>query len=188
MKSKRIKKPVIVLASRVEAEEVMTELASALNNQRSIQAQRDAAILAINKSFEAPLADCDALISEKHNALQVWATANPTEFPKDRKSLEMLSGTLGFRKGTPKLATLNRSWTWVKILAALRASKALAFIRTVEEVNKEAMLAEHAASEKKSDVDALYKNVGVKVTQEESFFVEAKLADTTARQTSEVAA
>lgn len=183
MKKTRIKLPQIPeLKTRDDAESTMTELAQVLNNQRKITALRDAMVLDINSRFEGALTECDQAIQLKTQQLRAWADTNPDQFPKGRKSLDLVSGTLGFRTGTPKLALLSRSWTWDKVLEKLR-TLASRFIRTKEEVDKEAILAEYAQAPS-PDLLSLY---GVKVTQDETFYIEPKLTDTDARQTQEAA-
>jgi phage host-nuclease inhibitor protein Gam len=176
-KSKRIKIPLIQLATREDAEAAMTSLALAANNQRRDIAERDALILAINKRFEARLASHDLFIKEKSEALRAWAEANPDQFPKDRKSIQFVSGVLGFRTGTPKLALLNRSWTWKKVLAAVSALLP-GYVRNNPEVDKDALL----ASRHEPIMATALPTVGLKVVQEESFFIDPALTDTDARQ------
>lgn len=177
-KTNRIKIPLPTLATRDEAEAMMTSLAASVNAQRQLTATRDAEILAVNKSFESAFSTLELAINLKTDALRVWADANPDQFPKGRKSIEFVSGLLGFRTGTPKLALLNRSWSWDKVLATVRAA-VRHFIRTKEEVDKDAILSEYAQH---MVSDAQLATYGVKVTQEESFYIEPALTETATRQ------
>lgn len=182
MSKERIKKPVVMLKDRSEAEACMTKLADLITRRRGFLSNRDALILRINEDFEYVLGVGEAEISAHTDALQDWAAANPEEFPKGRKSLELVSGVIGFRTGTPKLALFNRRVNWEGVLGLLKAM-APAFVRTKDEVDKEMILAAHADGESDQTLAAW----GVKVVQDESFFVEPKLADMTARQTTEAA-
>jgi phage host-nuclease inhibitor protein Gam len=177
MKSKRIKIPLIQLTSREEAEAAMTSLSLAANNQRRDIAERDALILAINKRFEARLASHDLFIKEKSEALRAWAEANPDQFPRDRKSIQFVSGVLGFRTGTPKLALLSRAWTWKKVLAKV-STLLPGYVRKNPEVDKDAIL----ASRHEAIMVSTLPTVGLKVVQDETFFIDPALADTDARQ------
>lgn len=107
MKS-RIKIKLPSLATREEAEAMMTSLAASVNAKRSVTAERDSRVLRINKEYESGLATLDLAISAKTDALRVWAESHPEEFAKGRKSIDMVSGLLGFRTGTPKLNLLSR--------------------------------------------------------------------------------
>jgi phage host-nuclease inhibitor protein Gam len=182
MKKTRLKTPVnppLMLADREEAEACARALAERVNAQRHMLAQRDAQILNVNAFYESALTAIAEAIKSRTLALQQWAEANPDEFPKGRKSLDLASALLGFRTGTPKLALRSRAWNWDSVLAAVKAA-ARRFVRTKEEVDKDAILGEFAAG---AIDDATLATLGVKVTQDEYFFVEPKLADTDARQT-----
>lgn len=175
-KKTRIKIALPTIASRDDAEAVMNELAQTANNQRKLVAARDAAVLAINQRFESDLAACDESLRTQTDALRVWAKTNPDQFPKGRKTIEFVSGKLGFRTGTPKLALLSRAWTWDKVCRAVEQFLPN-FIRNAPEVDKEAIIAQRA------EVEFILPKCGVKVVQGESFFVEPKLTEVETRQT-----
>lgn len=175
MSKSRIKINLPTITTRDEAEFVMNELALAENNRRKLLAIRDGQVLAINSKYEAGIAACAEQVKEKSDLLRAWAETYPEAFPKNRKSIEFVAGTLGFRTGTPKLTLLSRAWTWEKVLA--EAMHYIPnFIRSKPELDKEAIIAQREELS-----DALPK-IGVKVTQAESFFVEPALTDTAARQ------
>lgn len=183
----RLKLPQIPeINSRDEAESVMTELAQTINNQRKLLARRDAQVLTINALFESGLAECDQAVKLKTEQLRAWAETNPDQFPKGRKSLDLVSGILGFRTGTPKLALLSRSWTWEKVLT-LVAQIMPHYIRSKMEVDKETMINDYAMSTARDITADKFQRVGLRVTQDESFYIEPKLTDTDARQTQEAA-
>jgi phage host-nuclease inhibitor protein Gam len=97
MKTKRIKSALTpLLESRDDAEACLNDLANAVNNLRQAQAIRDARVLEINEHYAPAFALLDQSIREYTTALQLWAEANPSDFPKGRKSLVMTSGTIGF--------------------------------------------------------------------------------------------
>lgn len=180
MKTKsRIKIPLLTITTRDEAESVMSDIACIVNNQRRIAAQRDAEVLAINERYEPSLTKCGEDLKYKTDALRAWAEANPEQFPKDRKSIQFISGLLGFRTGTPKLALLDRSWNWEKVLSKLEAALP-DWVRTKKEVDKEAVLGAVSAGKYRSDTIAPY---GMKIVQDETFFVSPNLSDIDLRQT-----
>lgn len=186
MKTSRIKLPLNtnIITSRDDAEVVMRELANAVNSQRRVLADRDAAVLQINKRVEAPLAQLAETIKAHTDALRAWAESNPDAFPKGRKSLEMTSGILGFRTGTPSLKLFSRAFTWDKVIDLISQAWRTSYIRTKEEVAKDVILADYAANTITSDN---LRTMGLKVDQAESFFVEPKLAELPVRQTQEAA-
>ena len=181
MTKQRIKVKLPTIATLEQAEAAMNELVSAENDRRKIVAARDSEILIINESFGPDITQLEELVAEKTNALRAWAEANPDVFPKNRKSLDLNSGVLGFRTGTPKLALLSRAWTWAKVIAAVQDAGFAFFVRTKEELDKDAIIAEVRAGR-----SGLATQIGVKVVQDESFFIEPKLTDTDARQVEKV--
>lgn len=172
----KIKLPEI--ATREQAEAMMNSYAADANSLRALSAQMDEEILAVKESYEAGIGALDVMLEEKKLALLLWAQAHPEEFPKGRKSIEFLSGVLGFRTGTPKLKLLAK-WTWKKVLDLMHSD----FVRVVKEVDREKLLAqrETLASE-------FFERHGIKVVQDETFFIEPKLTDNDARKTVKEAA
>ena len=168
----RIKIPIVCPATRAEAEYCMTELASLANTRRSRLAALDAKILELQKETAPFVADCDATIAARTDQLRAWAQANPGEFAAGRKSIELLSGVLGFRTGNPRLALLSRAWSWEKVLEALKTNPLRAqCVRTKEEVDKDGLLRQASGGDFDSGA------FGVKVIQDETFFIEPRLTN-----------
>ncbi len=165
-RTKLITNPIL---TRDDAEAAATRYADAANQLRTVTAWRDQLILEANERYAADIARYTAAMEAEADALRAWALAHPDEFAK-RKSLDLASAVIGFRTDPPKVALLNRSWTWDKVTSLL-ASQAPEFVRTKQEVNKEAILDAYASNQ--TDLSAY----GIKVTQSEQFFVEAKLTD-----------
>ncbi len=173
-----------ILTSRDDAEAAMNSLANICNNQRILQTRRDKDVVAINARYYPGLAQCAEQAKALTSQLEVWAATHPEQFPKDRKSLQLTSGTLGFRPGTPKLALLNRRWHWAAVLASIRTIKA--WVREKLEVDKECILSAHANAdaETRRIFDQELASHGMKVTQDESFFADPDLSVFETRQTS----
>lgn len=184
MKNNRIKVTLPLITTRDEAESVMNDLALTVNNQRKMLADRDAELLAVMNAYAPDLAACERDIKLHTDALRAWAEYHPEQFPKDRKSLALAAGTLGFRTGTPKLALISRAWSWDKVRDAIKRVFP-SHIRTKEEVDKDALLELHSQTDNRPGLEAMFKANGIKVVQDESFFVDPKLTDQEARQTVE---
>lgn len=175
MSKNRIKKSLtITLQTREDAEARMRDLAIATNTRVSLIADMDAQILAIKEQYEAAIASVDAAIKAATDDLEVWALANPSLFVKP-KCVAFLSGTIGFRTGTPKLALVNRKWNWDLVLENIE-QRGFQFIRNKPEVDKEAILAFYAEAADKEEVAAkVLTPIGVKVVQDEGLYIEPKL-------------
>ena len=178
MSKSRIKVAAPTILTRDEAEAVLNDLALTANNKRTITARMDAELLAIQKNYQPALTECDDAINAKAKQLEAWADAHPEIFPKNRKSVAMLAGTIGFRTDTPSLVLLNRSFSWAKVLASITAARWRKFIRTKVEVDKDAILARSGTLEKPTRFQrTTLPELGLKIVQAENFFVEPNLTD-----------
>jgi phage host-nuclease inhibitor protein Gam len=157
----------------------MNDLALTANNKRKFVVKLDAEKLAAENRYALSIAECDVAVKAKSDALRAWAEANPEAFGK-KKSIEFAAGTLGFRTGTEKVSLLSRAWNWEKVLDAIK-NRAFQFVRTKDEVDKDSILSFVRASTTAEDREAVthdvLKPIGVKIEQEESFFVEPKLTE-----------
>lgn len=181
MTTNRIKLPTTII-SRDRAEQILGEIAVLKIEQRREQNKMDAELTRVRERYELSLAATGKAIEDKTVLLESWAAANPGEFPKDRKSIALTHGVLGYRTGMPKLKTLAK-WTWDRVLTACDTLGFHDFIRTKREVNKDAII--HQATNASLSAQEL-KALGVQVVQEETFFVEVKLEEQSNRE--EVAA
>jgi phage host-nuclease inhibitor protein Gam len=167
--------------TRDDAERLVGEIAAAVNQQRSITAQIDDEILRIRTSREGDLVDLAAAIKEKSALVQAWADANHDAFG-NRKSLTLTHGTIGYRTGNPKVKTLA-GWTFSRVLEKLKSLPwGHAFVRVKEELDKDAILSTHATG---SFSPGDLRTIGVRVEQDETFFVDPNLTETETRQTAE---
>jgi phage host-nuclease inhibitor protein Gam len=170
----RVTKPVV--ATRADAETMLGEIAGATARRAGLLAELEQKLTAIRADFEGEIDALARDIELKTGLLQQWAEASPEEFAA-RKSVDFLHGRVGFRTGTPKLKTLA-GWTWERVLDALKKDcLGEMFIRIKESVDKEALLSAHATG---ALVDAQLRGAGVRVVQDEAFFVEPKNEETTA--------
>jgi phage host-nuclease inhibitor protein Gam len=179
MSKQRIKVVTPVIQTRDEAEGVMNALALIATNKRIIAGRMDKEILAVQEKYSGQLTKCDAVIAIEAQKLEAWANAHPEEFPKNKKSIELLAGTIGFRKDTPSLVLLNRSFTWAKVALAVTKNKWRKFARVKIEVDKNAILSRSGTLEKPTKFQRETLPVlGLKIVQAENFFVEPNLTET----------
>lgn len=85
---------------------------------------------------------------------------------KRSKSAETPLSRYGFRTGTPALKPL-RKLSWEKIVENIQKLKLTQFLRSTFEVDKQALLT--------AQTDAPLSEIGVRVSQEETFFIEPKV-------------
>lgn len=177
MKQARIKLTKPVINNRAEAEAAVREICELKNAYQMALAEMNAAVTEAKKNFEDKFAPVQKRILEKSALVQDWAEASPSEF-NGAKSLDMVHGQVGWRTGQPQLKPLS-GWTWDRVLEALRPHKVLfGYIRVKEEVNKQQILENRNVID-----DGQLREVGLKVTQEEAFFIAPKLEQTANRIT-----
>jgi phage host-nuclease inhibitor protein Gam len=167
--NKKSKLTVIPCANRAEAEAAVSEFARLVNNQRAITAIMDAEILGIKERFGASLAECEAARKIHAERLKLWALANPEEFGKAR-SIQFTAGAIGFRTGMPRLALLNRSWTWEKCLATVEQLLP-GFIRQKPEIDAAALINQRG----EEMLQLTLPKCGLKIVQDQGFYLDPKL-------------
>lgn len=166
-KTTRVKKQVKPAKSQEEIEIVISEYATADAKYKKIIATIEQTITALREKHEDELIDLKTTIQEKVEDLQTYATANPDLF-KDKKSVDLVHGSIGFRTGTHKLQTL-RKLKWDDVLPLIK-KKLPTYVRVKEELAKDKLIADR--DDKK--VSKYFDYCGIEVVQDETFFVELK--------------
>lgn len=112
-------------------------------------------------------------IQEIELGLEAFTVSHRSELG-DKKSKTLKHGEVNFRVHPPSV-TKSRGVTWAAVLDLVKASRKWAkkFIRTKEEVNKDAVIAAHNNSEIK---DKELAAMGMAVEQKETFGYKTKLA------------
>ena len=169
--------------TRARAEQIAGEIAMLQLNRNQQTLEMDRQITQIREMYETGFDAVDKEIQDKTALLETWAAANPDEFPKNRKSIDMVHAVIGYRTGMPKLKTLIK-WTWAKVLDAILAEKLDKYTTVKIAVDKDAIISEH---NQLLITNATLKPLGLEVVQDETFFVEPKLQEIDNRSTKEAA-
>jgi len=175
----RIKTPATKISiTRDQAEAFVSQITDLTIQRNQLLADRDEQVSKIHSKFELTLGNLEGRIKTHTEIVRDWASDNPEEFGK-KKSIVFSQGTIGFRTGTPKLKTLP-GWTFARVLDALRSIKwGAAYIRLTEEVNKQLLIADEACQ---NLGDGELKQIGLRIDQEESFFIEPAVTEPENRQ------
>lgn len=155
------------ITTRQDMERAVGEYAAAANRRDSLAAELENALTAVRAKFEGRIDACVQAMEAQGIALRDWAERNPGEFGK-LKSIATVHGTIGWRIGQPQLKPALK-WTWDRVkerLETLGKEVRERYLRVKTEINKEALLADRESV----DLSAF----GVRVIQEEVFFVEPK--------------
>lgn len=164
--SKRVKLAENGIETREEMESLVGEIAALAIERDAMTAEMEGRIQSIRAEYEARLVENQAMTKDKMLIAADWAMRHPEAFGKN-KSVEMVHAVVGFRTGTPMLKTLS-GWTWAKVKTWLEQNRN-GYTRSDVVVNKELILAD-----RKLLGEAGLRQMGVKVAQDESFFVEPK--------------
>lgn len=167
MATTRTKKVLKSNITRDIAEEAFAKFASADARQQKITSEMDIRIVKIREKYADELNELQDEKDEAFNTLQSFAENNRDEFGK-KKSIDFQHGVLGFRTGTPKLKTL-KGFTWASVLGLLKVHLPT-YVRTIEEPAKDRLLSDREEPETAQK----FKDVGIYVDQDETFFVEPK--------------
>jgi phage host-nuclease inhibitor protein Gam len=170
MKTNRIKNTQPVIRTREAMESLIGEIAALKNQQRLLTAAMDGQIQTIREQFEPQLAAQNEALDQKMEHARVWSESNLDEFGAAR-SIETVHGVVGWRTGQPALRTLP-GWTFDRVLQTLKTEGAAGYIRVKEEVHKQNLLSDREAL----GVEKL-RELGLRVVQDETFFVEPKLTE-----------
>lgn len=173
----RVRMTAPLVKTREQAEQILGDIAALTLDRNAQTIEMDRQLTGIREHFERPIADLKERIAEKTALLESWAANHPEEFGA-KKSIDMMHGTFGYRTGNPKLQPLLRK-TWAKILETLKTLGFGGYVRTKEEVNKEALLSDASQG---VITPADLKAIGIAVVQDEAFFVEPNLEPLTNRQ------
>lgn len=165
MKARKSKTLLPATLSRAEAESAFAAYAVADARRRQIMATIEQHISAIKNQYAAELTRLDEEQNLNFDLVQAYALSNRDEFGK-KKSLYLGHGVIGFRTGTPKLKTL-RGYTWDSVLS-LAKELLPNYIRHTEDLAKDKLLAHRHHPE----VNQLFTRLGIRVEQDEAFYLE----------------
>ena len=165
---KRIKISGTPLRTREEMDRLVGEIRALTIRRDELTLLHDGEIAAVDQRYEEPMALLKEQLDAKMLLAEDWAEHNPSEFGV-RKSIEFVNGVIGFRTGQPKLVKLA-GWTWDRILEAVQRLLP-DYVRVKHEVDRERLIAD------RETIAPLLREIGVKVEQDESFFVEPTRAE-----------
>ena len=178
MVNKRIKLSRPAIKTRAEMEIILAEVRGHTLERNRLQLVSETRKKMVDDECGAQITVLVQIIEERVELLRGWAEANPAEFA-GLKSLETPQGSLGWRIGNATLKTLS-GFTWDRVLERLQAlPKFAGYIRQKLEVNKQAILVDREQIPPEE-----LRSVGVKIVQEELFFVEPNIEEIENRQTS----
>jgi phage host-nuclease inhibitor protein Gam len=150
--------------TREEMENCVREICALTIRQDGLMADMDTDLQRVRDRYQIDLAEVEMNLKTELDRAHDWAERHPEEFAT-KKSVAFVHGTAGFRTGTPKLKTLS-GMTWEKVLDVMERLFP-EYVRRKNEVDKDKIIADREVLPP-NDLKAM----GVKVVQDESFYVE----------------
>ncbi|MEO5363429.1 MAG: host-nuclease inhibitor Gam family protein [Magnetococcus sp. DMHC-8] len=147
--------------SRDDVDRAIARIGTLQRDRVRVHADKDEQMAEINREHKARLEPLEEEIRLQQQGIQIWCESHRAELTQSGKVKfhEFPSGTVKWRMSPPKVILKG-----IDVLLELLRTRGLdRFIRTKEEVNKEAILADHGA---------VAGVPGIKIDQVENFIVE----------------
>ncbi len=161
------------LTSYEDVEKKLLEYASLESKIAEAEAKMNADLQEIRDDYETKTSEARARKEMIEKEILVYCDANKTDFEKVR-SRDMVHGTVGFRTNPKKVSLLNRKYNWNTVVQLLKKFKwGTDYLREITEVDKEAIITATSGDSPILSDDKLA-SVGLKVDQEESFYIDIK--------------
>ncbi len=161
-------KSTAAIESRAQFDSTVDDICKLQIDREILVADRDRLIASVMEEHNPRIEAIGSEISAKLILCEKYATTHRESLFGKLKSAASSLGLFGFRTGNPKLVLLNRKWKWDDVLQALKSLGREELIRRKEECDKDAL---------KKLEDAELAAVGLRIDQEETFFIEPKRDD-----------
>lgn len=122
----------------------------------------------LTKKFEEDTQEAQEEINLLKEDLTQYCEKNKKTIFEKEKSLSFSHGSIGYRTGPSKLAFLNSKYDTESVLVHLRKFFNDVYVRIKEEIDKPKILSAYKSNELNDEKLA---RVGLKVEQEETFFI-----------------
>ena len=165
MKSKN---KVMVIGVREDLEQAVNDYAMKAAVARGLGAELDVELGKVRERYADRIAVITDAMEPLAEAIEEWAVLHPEEFG-DKKSLELVAGKIGFRTTPPSVKTLRGVREESAVERVAKSEHVVAYIRDVQEINREAILADYAAG---NVTDDELKNLGLRIHKTETFYID----------------
>lgn len=126
-----------------EAELLLGQIGGVQRKLTENEVSMNSQLSAVKDRYKKRADELKGVIEGAFKRLHAWAEANKaTLLPSNKKTAEMSTGRVSWRRTPPKVTVKNTE----KALAELKEKGLHRFIRTVEELDKEAIIADRDAA------------------------------------------
>lgn len=161
-------KATATIETRIQFDATVDEICLLQLEREQLVTLRDRLMSDIMLEHNPQIEEIGNQISAKLLLCEKYAITHRDSLFGKLKSAASALGLFGFRTGNPKLVLLSRKWKWDDVLSALKSLGKKEFIRTKEEPDKDAL---------KRLPDADLATFGLRIDQDEAFFIEPKRED-----------
>jgi phage host-nuclease inhibitor protein Gam len=161
-------KATATIDTRNQFESTVDEICKLQLDREQLVTLRDRLLAEIQEEHNPQIEAIGQQISAKLLLCEKFATVHRDSLFGKFKSAASSLGLFGFRTGNPKLVLLNRKWKWDDVLQALKTLGKDSLIRRKEECDKDAL---------KKLEDSELAAIGLRIDQDETFFIEPKRED-----------
>jgi len=158
----------MTIGTREGLETAMNDFSVKAAALKGLGAELDVELGKAREMYAGRISDVKEAMKPIAEAIEEWATLHPEAFD-GKKSLELIAGKIGFRTTPPSVKTLRgvREESAVELVA--KSEHSVAYIREVQEIDREAILADVAA---KNLTDDQLKAVGLRIVRDETFYID----------------
>lgn len=154
--------------TREEADKALAEFASAHAKHESLVAKMEMEMAKIREKYNGQIVELAFKCDECFTIVSQYASENRQQLFQDKKKVEGVHGSYGFRTGSPKLK-LYSGFSWPCVLE--RCKEFLPdYVKTSFDVAKSKLLADRD----KEGMKELFEKVGVYVDRDETFYIDPK--------------
>lgn len=162
--AKKIMAPLLKTPEQIEA--CVGEIARITATLKGVEAELETNIVQIRAQYEERVSELTADLKIELAMAERWAMEHKADWG-ERKSVELLHGTLGFRTGMPRMK-FARGVTEEVVIDRLFDFGLLSYIREKRELNRDTIIAD------REKLNGTMEKLGVFIEQSDRFFVEPK--------------
>ena len=162
------------IESREELERAMGEYAAATLALEARKVEMENALREVRDEYEQELAGLKLAAEVPFKQLELWARRHPEQF-EAKRSMDLVHGSIGYRTGMPRVS-VKRGTDENALCELLENHGYGRAVRVAKELDKEEIIrcARSESEEEKHFAEGLASEFGLKVSQTERFYAEAR--------------
>ena len=168
-----------------DVDKALLEIGKAESIRTRKEAMMNSQIQKIREKFEEETLNERNIITALESDIEDFCSHNKKEFEKDKRTIELVHGSVGYRTNPPKVLQLSNKFKLVTTMELIKKLlNPVKYLRTKTELNKEAILGDYIDKKKATELkpyelkekltDEKLATVGLRIEQEETFNYEIK--------------